>query len=242
MKRIIAVFAFSFCLFQISYSQNESSNTPTTVMEFEDSNFNFGTITSGEKVSHVFKFTNTGDVPLVITNVKGSCGCTVPFYPKVPILPGESSEIEVSYDSKNKEGLQSKRVTITANTDPATFYLSVKGEVLKGDINTEDNEAEIAKQNEIIEDLQSLDKSCFAIFPNPSSDFVQLELKEYIGQSAVIEIRNEMGQPMTKKTVQSISRETTRFDVQNFPAGMYLISISVEQEKPMTQCFVVSGN
>lgn len=242
MKKFISIFALSICLIQISFSQTETENTPITTIEFEDSAYDFGTIKSGEKANHVFKFTNTGDVPLVIINAKGSCGCTVPFYPKVPILPGESSEIEVSFDSKNKTGMQSKRVTLSANTDPANIFLTMRGEVLKEEINEEEQQAEIAKQNEIIEDLQALDKSCFAIFPNPTNDYVQVELKDHIGESAIIEIRNETGQRMLNKSVQKISQETTRFDVSNFPAGMYLISISIEHEKPMTQCFVVTGS
>ncbi|MEL6987767.1 MAG: DUF1573 domain-containing protein [Bacteroidota bacterium] len=240
MKKCLVFLFFTFSLFQVSTAQSDS-DSPVAEIEFDESSFDFGTISSGEKVGHVFTFTNTGDVPLVIVNAKGSCGCTVPFFPKVPIMPGESSEIEVEFDSKNKYGMQSKRVTITANTEPVNIFLTMKGEVEKAtDDDLETAKEIVAQKDKIRADLQTLDKSCFAIFPNPTQDYVQVQLKDYIGQSAQIEIRNEMGQIMMNQNVPQISNETTRFEVNQYPPGMYLISISVNGEQPMTQCFVVT--
>ena len=102
---------------------------PTTTMTLAENEFDFGTIDEGEKVSHVYKFTNTGEEPLIISNAKGSCGCTVPKWPKDPIAPGEKGEILVEFNSKNKKGKQSKRVTITANTNPTQSFLTIKGDV-----------------------------------------------------------------------------------------------------------------
>ncbi|MFK7809201.1 MAG: DUF1573 domain-containing protein [Saprospiraceae bacterium] len=102
---------------------------PTTSMEFEEKEFDFGTINAGEKVNHTYKFKNTGSEPLIISNAKGSCGCTVPSWPKEPIPVGGTGEIAVQFDSKGKKNKQSKRVTITANTDPAQSFLTIKGEV-----------------------------------------------------------------------------------------------------------------
>lgn len=102
---------------------------PTTTMEFEEKEFDFGTIKAGEKVNHTYKFKNTGSEPLIISNAKGSCGCTVPSWPKEPIPVGGTGEIAVQFDSKGKKNKQSKRVTITANTDPAQSFLTIKGEV-----------------------------------------------------------------------------------------------------------------
>jgi uncharacterized protein DUF1573 len=102
---------------------------PVTALKFAETEFNFGKIASGEKVSHEYKFTNTGKEPLVITNAKGSCGCTVPQWPKEPIAPGASSSILVEYDSKGKSGAQTKQVTITANTDPPQTIIYIKGDV-----------------------------------------------------------------------------------------------------------------
>lgn len=104
---------------------------PTTTISFEDNTFDFGDVDDGEKVSHVYEFTNTGNEPLVISNAKGSCGCTVPQWPKTPIPPGETGEIVVEFNSKGKTGKQTKRVTITANTDPAQTFLTITGNVLK---------------------------------------------------------------------------------------------------------------
>jgi len=108
---------------------------PITTVSFEETEYDFGTVMEGEKVVHEYKFNNTGDEPLIISNAKGSCGCTVPDWPREPIAPGESGVIKVQFDSKNKGkvggGLQSKRVTITANTDPVNTYLTIKGKVDK---------------------------------------------------------------------------------------------------------------
>ena len=108
---------------------------PTTTIEFPESTFDFGEIKEGEKVRHGYAFTNTGSEPLVISNAKGSCGCTVPDWPRDPIAPGASSVIKVQFDSRGKGKVggnpQSKRVTITANTDPANSYLTIKGTVDK---------------------------------------------------------------------------------------------------------------
>ncbi len=102
---------------------------PTTTLKFEETEFDFGTVDQGEKVTHVYKFANTGSEPLIISNAKGSCGCTVPSWPKEPIPVGGSGEIQVQFDSKGKKNKQSKKVTITANTDPAQTFLTIKGEV-----------------------------------------------------------------------------------------------------------------
>ncbi len=117
-------------------NNNAASNVatptgPTTTMSFSESTFDFGEVDEGEKVSHVYEFTNTGNEPLVISNAKGSCGCTVPKWPKTPIAPGETGEILVEFNSKGKPGKQTKRVTVTANTDPAQTFLTITGQVNK---------------------------------------------------------------------------------------------------------------
>ncbi len=108
---------------------------PITTMEFTETEFDFGMVMEGEKVVHNYEFKNTGDEPLIISNAKGSCGCTVPDWPREPIAPGKTAAIKVQFDSKNKGkvggGLQSKKVTITANTDPVNTYLTIKGKVDK---------------------------------------------------------------------------------------------------------------
>lgn len=102
---------------------------PTTSMQFAETEFNFGKVKAGEKVQHEYSFKNTGKEPLVISNAKGSCGCTVPEWPKEPIAPGASGKIKVEFDSKGKSGAQTKQVTITANTDPPQSIIYIKGDV-----------------------------------------------------------------------------------------------------------------
>ncbi len=104
---------------------------PTTSIAFEHTDFDFGTVEDGEKVNHTYKFKNTGNEPLVISNAKGSCGCTVPKYSSDPIAPGGTGEIVVEFDSKGKPGKQTKRVTVTANTVPAQTFLNITGTVNK---------------------------------------------------------------------------------------------------------------
>lgn len=113
----------------------EAPAGPTTTVEFETSTYDFGTVDEGEKVQYSYKFKNTGSEPLVISNAKGSCGCTVPNWPREPIAPGGTGEILVEFDSKGKgkEGgqKQTKRVTVTANTEPANTFLTITGTVVK---------------------------------------------------------------------------------------------------------------
>ena len=90
----------------------------------------FGEISQGEKVKRMFKFTNVGKSSLIISDAKGSCGCTVPLWPKEPIAPGEEAEIEVVFDSNGKSGHQKKTVTLVANTVPNTMLLVIEGDVL----------------------------------------------------------------------------------------------------------------
>lgn len=105
----------------------------TTGIKFEEERFNFGTITQGEKVKHTFKFTNTGNSDLVIVSAKGSCGCTVPEWPKEPIAAGEQGEIYVVFNSDGKSGKQVKQVSIVANTEPATSVIALEGDIIAPD-------------------------------------------------------------------------------------------------------------
>jgi hypothetical protein len=106
----------------------DSVNVPK--FQFETDTFNFGTITQGEKVTYTFRFTNVGKGNLIISAANGSCGCTVPEYPKKPIAEGEKGEITVTFDSEGKSGMQQKTVTIVANTYPNQKILYLVGNVL----------------------------------------------------------------------------------------------------------------
>jgi len=104
-------------------------NRPATSMTFAEVEHSFGEIMQDSKNTHVFKFTNTGKEPLIIENAAGSCGCTVPTYPKEPIAPGETGEIEVVYSPGKQQGEQVKTVSITANTEPNVTTLNISATV-----------------------------------------------------------------------------------------------------------------
>lgn len=106
---------------------------PTTVMAFNETTFDFGTVPEGEKVAHTYTFTNTGNEPLILSDAKGSCGCTVPQWPREPIAPGEDAVVTVEFNSKGKKGKRNQKVTITANTNPPQTFIYLTGEVLGGE-------------------------------------------------------------------------------------------------------------
>lgn len=102
---------------------------PLPAFQFAEESHDFGTITEGDVVEHTFTFTNTGDAPLIIQSAKGSCGCTVPTWPKEPIPVGGTGEITAQFNSKGKPNIQNKTVTITANTWPKQSTLRIKAMV-----------------------------------------------------------------------------------------------------------------
>lgn len=106
------------------------SNEEVASFEFDKEFHDFGDIAEGKTVNTTFDFTNTGDVPLVITSANGSCGCTVPDWPRTPIAPGETGQIKVSFNSTGRSGKNDKTVTIEANTVPRTTVLKITSNVL----------------------------------------------------------------------------------------------------------------
>lgn len=104
-------------------------NLPKTVMSFTQEQYDFGTVPEGEVVKRTFKFKNTGKEPLIISDAKGSCGCTVPKWPREPIAPGASSDIVVEFNSDKKTGKRNQQVTITANTTPPQTIIRLTGNV-----------------------------------------------------------------------------------------------------------------
>jgi len=102
---------------------------PLTSWEFDTMTHDYGEIFQDSENEHIFKFTNTGNEPLIISKAKGSCGCTVPEYPTYPIKPGESNEIKVVYKPGKQKDKQSKTVTLTTNTEPSTTVLRISANV-----------------------------------------------------------------------------------------------------------------
>jgi len=251
MKQISITLIVTFLLTSFSFGQqiigqSEEQLGPKTTIEFEESEFDWGTITQGDKVSYIFKFTNTGNEPLIIKNAKGSCGCTVPQWPKAPIAPGEQGEINVVFNSKGKMGSQNKRVTITANTDPGMTFLNVKGEIIKDEKYTftdmsQPPAATTPEKAAIKTDWKKpYTKDCFAIFPNPTSDVLKLELKDHFGESLNVMIFDGKGTQLMTKTIKEISSDVLEFDVSQYTTGTYYVNIQIGKEAVSTKCFVVA--
>ena len=141
MKRVFLVFALAGLIGFTSCKENasdkvKSENVETAeqrdaadmkkaVISFEETEHDFGKIPQGQSVEKLFKFKNTGDAPLVITNARSSCGCTVPEWPREPIAPGDSGELLVKFNGSGKNQV-TKIVTITANTAKGTENIRIK--------------------------------------------------------------------------------------------------------------------
>lgn len=100
------------------------------VLSFREEKYMFGEVKAGTIIEHTFEFTNTGAVPLILSDVRSTCGCTVAEWPKNPIAPGGKGEIKATFDTKNKNGLEIKPITITANTLPAKLNIFLEGTVI----------------------------------------------------------------------------------------------------------------
>lgn len=98
---------------------------------FEKTVHDFGRLKEGERVEYNFIFTNKGNADLLIDHCSGSCGCTVPEWPREPIRPGEKGKIKVSFDSQGRSGMNDKTITILANTIPRSTILRITAQVTK---------------------------------------------------------------------------------------------------------------
>lgn len=98
-------------------------------IEFKTDTIDYGTVEKGSDGVRVFVFTNTGNAPLIISDVKSTCGCTVPKKPEEPIMPGQTGEISVKYDTNRVNPIR-KTITVTSNADTPTVALKIKGEVV----------------------------------------------------------------------------------------------------------------
>ena len=242
MKRVLFL---SLLVFLTSYqliaqpktdqpAEIEETDPIATKIKFVEMEYDFGVIDEGTIVTHVYTFTNTGDEPLILLDAKGSCGCTVPQWPRQPIAPGETASLTVEFNSKNKSGMRNQKVTITANTEPPQNFLYLKGEVNNPDLKEEATfdfvkpEAKINKEN----------ANCFKVFPNPTAEVIKLEMSEYIGEKAVVGIYSDQGQLMAEKTIQV--EGIVKFQVNHYPAGIYYARFQIEGQKPEARCFMVT--
>ncbi len=135
MKKLLLACLVAFGGITAAHAQSAEENPNAPKIAFEKKEHDFGTIEKGGDGTYEFVFTNTGKEPLFISNAKGSCGCTVPEWPREPIAPGESGVIKVKYDTK-RVGPFNKSVTITSNADKPTTVIRIKGKVENTDQQT----------------------------------------------------------------------------------------------------------
>jgi hypothetical protein len=117
---------------------NQEVKDPTTV-QIIDSLYNFGETKEGEIVQYNFRFKNTGDKPLIVSDVHASCGCTIPEKPEKPIMPGETGFILVKFDSNHRPGEVHKTITVTSNANPPFTDLVLRGTVIGKDRDEQDS-------------------------------------------------------------------------------------------------------
>ncbi|GAB2537944.1 hypothetical protein GCM10027189_20570 [Rufibacter soli] len=101
-------------------------------IQFEEQKFNFGDIKPGDVVTHTFKFTNNGTMPLVIANVKTTCGCTATDFPKAPVMPGETASITARFNSAGKRGQQNKVITVESNAQQGNTQVMIVTNIVTG--------------------------------------------------------------------------------------------------------------
>ena len=106
-------------------AQRDEAGKQIPVMSFEKAEHDFGTIEQGTPQETAFKFTNTGNAPLIITNATSSCGCTVPDPPKGPIAPGDTGELIVKFNGSGQNQV-TKTITVNANTEKGSELLRIK--------------------------------------------------------------------------------------------------------------------
>lgn len=137
MKRIaLTLFSLAFAgaVFAQEIAMNVTSvdklNPESAIFNWTATEFDFGQIKVGIPVTYEFSFTNTGEIPLVISTVQASCGCTVTSYTKDPIAPGANGYVKATYNASNL-GQFTKTVTVNANTEEGVARLTIKGEVVQ---------------------------------------------------------------------------------------------------------------
>ena len=124
---ILLVLAFSF--FNAAPKEFDKYDSKVAVIKFKTEVIDYGKVEQNSSGLRTFSFTNTGDAPLLITKVKTTCGCTVPSYSKAPLMPGESGELVIKYNTR-KLGAFTKTVTVISNAEGGNKILKIKGTII----------------------------------------------------------------------------------------------------------------
>ena len=134
---VIYMFIFLSCsnnvdmnIINSPFSAKKNHNISVPIIYMSEDNFNFGEILQGELVTYDFKIKNTGNSNLLIADARGSCGCTVPDWPREPIPPNKESYIRVTFNSEGREGYQNKTITLLTNSIPNTKVITINGNVI----------------------------------------------------------------------------------------------------------------
>ena len=131
MKKLVLLFGLLVLTVGLAKAQEEKVSENGPEIEFEQLSYDFGEVANGGNCDVEFRFTNTGNEPLIIQKPKTSCGCTASSWPKEPILPGESEVIKVTYKTTTRAGNFNKSVTVTSNAKTnSTVVLKIKGSIL----------------------------------------------------------------------------------------------------------------
>ena len=142
MKHLLSIMLLALCLLTACNNNSgddslstdlvtnpKSASQPSNkqpVITFDKMEHDFGTILQGERVTYTFHFTNTGNMPLIVSNVKTSCGCTIGDFSRAPVEPGKQGTIRATYDSKGHHGMQTRTLTVVSNTNPNQTVLRLK--------------------------------------------------------------------------------------------------------------------
>lgn len=130
MKNLILSISIFLCGYEVMSQPGLIKNLNQAKIEFETEIIDYGTIEQNSNGVREFKFTNSGNGPLIISEARKSCGCTIPTWPKEPIKPGENSVIKVKY-ATNRIGVFNKMVTIISNAERSSIVLRIKGKILQ---------------------------------------------------------------------------------------------------------------
>jgi len=139
MKKTTTIIAVALLFAGAVFAQNNtvklevkeigSAQNDTAIIEFTKTSHNFGEIVVGTQAKTTFEYKNTGNVDLVLTNVRPSCGCTAPNWSREPLKPGETAKIDINFNSSGKAGQNfNKSITVTSNAKSVTLY--IRGKVL----------------------------------------------------------------------------------------------------------------
>lgn len=134
MRVLATLFVLFLGLGAMAQATVEEQPTSGPKITFKESTHEFGNITQGDRVTHTFTYENTGNEPLIISDVRTTCGCTATNWSREPLAPGESATITVNFNSTGKMGIQNKVVTITSNAINATERIKIVANILPKEV------------------------------------------------------------------------------------------------------------